>query len=148
MSDVFLSAVGLLKRREHGAFELTSKLVKKGYGSTLANEALLKCQRLGLQSDERFADMFCRTRIAQGYGPIRISKALVALRIDKVLVQSVLQEEQDNWLSYASKAWKKKYKNEPAKSFTELQKQKQFLLYRGFTSDIIHLLFECIQAEN
>jgi regulatory protein len=140
-SNAFACAVRLLARREHGAHELTSKLQKKGYSGCEAQDAVLECQRLGLQRDQRFVENVSRARISQGYGPVRIRQELQQLHIDDELINDVLRQEQDNWLSYAMGVWKKKYKEQGELSYLVLQKQKQFLLYRGFSTDTITMLF-------
>ena len=132
----------LLARREHGAHELTTKLATKGYLEVAIQEALVKCQHLGLQSDSRFVDSVCRTRIRQGYGPIRIRHELQNLQINSELIDAALQQEQENCLAYAVDVWKKKYKEQVEFSYTALQKQKQFLLYRGFSTDTITMVFK------
>lgn len=142
MSNGFACAVRLLTRREHGAYELVNKLLQKGYPEHEARDALLECQRLGLQSDDRFVDSLCRARIRQGYGPVRIRRELQALKIDGELINNTLQQEQDNWLSHALWVWQKKYKEQGELSYSVMQKQKQFLLYRGFSTDTIATLFK------
>lgn len=137
MTKAYDCAIRLLARREHGAFELTEKLIQKGYDETMASEALLECQRLALQSDARFAEMVCRARVNQGYGPVRIAQELQAKRVNNELIEEVLAQEQDNWLSYAEVVWQKKFKSRQDVSFAELQKQKRFLQYRGFPGEII-----------
>ena len=132
----------LLARREHGAHELVNKLAAKGYLEPDIQNALLECQRHGLQSDSRFVDNLCRTRIRQGYGPIRIRHELQNLQVDGALISAALQQEQENWLVYAVEVWKKKYKEPVDLSYTALQKQKQFLLYRGFSTDTITMIFK------
>jgi len=102
-----------------------------------AKEALDACQKLDLQNDMRFVEIYMRSRIRQGYGPLKISQELNNKGIEKELIQRVLQEEQDNWLSYALDVWKKKSKGQLNMSFSDLQKQQRFLLYRGFSTDII-----------
>lgn len=131
----------LLARREHGAHELANKLATKGFLTIAIQDALQECQRLGLQSDSRFVENVCRTRIRQGYGPIRIRQELQNLRVDDELIHAALQQEQDNWLGYAIGVWKKKYKEQVDVSYMALQKQKQFLLYRGFSTDTINMVF-------
>lgn len=147
MSNAFVGAVRLLARREHGAHELKSKLQKKGYPDNEVQEALKECQRLDLQSDARFVENICRARIRQGYGPIRIRQELFQLKIDDELINEILRDEQDNWLSYAIEVWKKKYKHQGELSYLVVQKQKQFLLYRGFSTDIINTMFKDIIIE-
>lgn len=141
-SNAYTCAVRLLARREHGAYELANKLATKGYLDIDIQDALNECQRLGLQSDCRFVDNVFRARIRQGYGPIRICHELEHLQIDSELIDARLQQERDNWLDYAVGVWQKKYKEHVNISYTTLQKQKQFLLYRGFSTDIINMVFK------
>ncbi|MCW8385262.1 recombination regulator RecX [Fluoribacter dumoffii] len=137
MTKAFTSAMRLLSRREHSALELCDKLQKKGYSATEVKKALDECQRLDLQSDRRFVEMYCHSRIRQGYGPLKISQELSSKGIDRELIQQFLQQEEDNWLTYALDVWHKKSKGELNLSFDELQKQQRFLLYRGFGMDTI-----------
>lgn len=137
MTKAFDCAVRLLSRREHGAIELCDKLRKKGFCSADAKEALQTCQELDLQSETRFVASYSRSRIRQGYGPLKISQELSSKGVDKELIQSILQQEEHNWLEYASEVWQKKNKGQQSMSFSELQKQQRFLLYRGFGMDTI-----------
>ncbi|WP_028388435.1 recombination regulator RecX [Legionella fairfieldensis] len=136
MSEAFNYAVRLLARREHSAYELATKLSKKGYGQEEINEVMATCQRLGLQDDARFVELLCRTRIHQGYGPLKIRQELQTRKIDNELIDSAIDQERENWLAHALTVWYKKYKQDDV-SFPELQKRQRFLLYRGFPSDII-----------
>lgn len=142
MTKAFVSAVRLLARREHGAHELAQKLAKKEHSATDIQDAIAECQRLLLQSDTRFAESMCRMRIRQGHGPARIRQDLQNVRIDRDLVDEILGKEQDNWLEYARDVWIKKYKEQADYSFAAVQKQKQFLLYRGFSMDTISKVFK------
>lgn len=137
MTKAFDSALRLLTRREHGARELCNKLEQKGFSQTEARDALEACQRLGLQSDKRFVENYIRSRIRQGYGPLRISQELKTKRIDSDLIQAELYQERDNWLTHALQIWQKKTKNKENLSFEEMKKLQNFLLYRGFSMDII-----------
>ncbi|WP_454783142.1 recombination regulator RecX [Legionella sp. WA2022007384] len=137
MTKAFVCAVRLLSRREHSALELCDKLKQKGYSAIEAKKALEECQRLDLQSDRRFVEICCRLRIRQGYGPLKISQELSSKGVDKELIHQFLQQEEDNWLTYALDVWQKKTKGQSDLSFDELQKQQRFLLYRGFGMDTI-----------
>lgn len=141
MSKAFECAVRLLSRREHGAYELANKLAQKGYADADIQDVLSECQRLDLQNDARFVDSLLRARIRQGYGPLRIRRDLQSAQIDRDLIDAALQEEADNWLQYATQVWKKKFKDQQELSYPAMQKQKQFLLYRGFSTDIITMMF-------
>ncbi len=146
MSKAYIDAVRLLARREHGADEIAQKLAKKKHPKREIDDAIAECQRLGLQSDERFVENLCRVRISQGYGPMRIRQDLQRLNIELELINMRLSEEQDHWVSYARDVWVKKYSAKIEPSFAEIQKQKQFLLYRGFSMDIIQSVFRDINT--
>ena len=137
MTKAFDSAVRLLSRREHGALELYEKLKQKGYSVVEVNNALDECRRLDLQSDRRFVEIYSRSRIRQGYGPLKISQELSSKGIDKELIRQFVRQEEDNGLTYALDVWHKKSKGQLDLSFDELRKQQRFLLYRGFGMDTI-----------
>jgi regulatory protein len=142
MSKAYVDAVRLLARREHGAHELMQKLARKEHSEQDIQEAISECQRLGLQNDARFVESLCRYRIRQGHGPLRIRRDLEQVLIARELVDEVLAQEQDHWVSYATAVWMKKYKQQDDNSFAAQQKQKQFLLSRGFTFDTIQMVFK------
>lgn len=137
MTNARCRAVELLARREHGAVELVEKLIQKGFNRLEAEQAVAVCQQQGLQSDARFAEQLCRTRIQTGYGPYRISQELQAKRIAGEIIEGVLAAEQENWLQYAKAVFIKKFKTASAHSLDARQKQRRFLLYRGFTQDVV-----------
>ncbi|GGI79445.1 recombination regulator RecX [Legionella impletisoli] len=142
MSQAYACAVRLLARREHGAHELFQKLAQKGFTSIEADAAVAECQRLGFQCDERFAESVCRNRVRQGYGPLRIEQELKQLRIDGDVIQQILSQEQHSWLFHAKAAREKRFQDGENLTGDAIQKQKRFLLYRGFPSDVIHQLFK------
>ncbi|MFT4059575.1 MAG: recombination regulator RecX [Legionella sp.] len=140
MNKAFDHAVRLLSRREHGATELYEKLKQKRFSAAQVKEALERCQQLDLQSDRRYVESYSRSRIRQGYGPLKISQELSNKGIDKELIQNILRQEEDHWLKYALEVWHKKSKKQEEMSFSEVQKQQRFLLYRGFSMDIIAMV--------
>jgi len=137
MTKAFESALRLLTRREHGAQELCRKLELKGFSRREVTDALEHCQRLELQSDSRFVENYCRSRIRQGYGVLKITQELKSKGIDSDLIFDELSKEQDNWLEYAREVWQKKTKGKMDLTFTETQKIQQFMLYRGFSMEVI-----------
>ncbi len=142
-NKALIFAMNLLAKREHGAGELAAKLQQKGYAHGEITAAVSECQRLGLQSDERFVEALCRVRIRQGYGPVRIRQELQSKQITCELIEQVLNQEHDNWADHALAVWQKKYKNQGNNpSFVDLQKRQRFLLYRGFSSEIIRKIMK------
>lgn len=142
MTKVFTAAVALLARREHGFEELAHKLAQKGYTSADILTALAECQRLGLQSDRRFVETLLRARIRQGYGPERVRNELRQKQVDRALLEDVLAADPVDWTAHALHVLHKKYKSLGHETFAEQQKQKQFLLYRGFANHTIAQAFE------
>ena len=143
MTKALNSALYSLTRREHSAWELQKKLEQKGYSELESLHALKECQRLGYQSDERFTEQFCRMRVMQGYGPVRIKQDLLAKGISTEMIQKVLGQETENyWLDRAVAVSRKKCQQWLHLSWDEQQKLKRFLLYRGFPPAIIAAIFE------
>lgn len=142
MTEVFNAAVAYLARREHGAEELADKLLKKGYASADVHSAIVKCQSLDLQSDQRFVAMLVRVRVQQGYGPERIRRDIQQKKVDRIYYEQALLEEPVDWKGRAQQVLRKKYKSCQETSWPMQQKQKQFLLYRGFSMQTIAQVFE------
>lgn len=138
MTKALDSALRLLARREHSANELAQKLNAKGFNPDEVQEALAACERMGLQSDQRFAESYSRSRIRQGYGPLKISQELKSRGLDSSLIHQQLRQEQHNWHDHAVAVCHKKCKQSTTLSLNERQKLQRFLLYRGFSSDVIN----------
>ena len=144
MSDIQkakASALGLLARREHSAKELADKLKHKGYAEAAIEEVIRFCQSVQLQSDLRYTSSRIRSRVAQGYGPERIRYELRQQDISVEQIQAAMVDESIDWIQCARRVLQKKYPRiegeEGRTSPRDLQKQKQFLHYRGFSSAII-----------
>ncbi len=144
MSSSFNEACRLLTQREQSGYELRTKLQNKGFSLQESVQAIEQCQRLHLQSDQRFAEMLCRTRMRQGYGPIRIHHELKMKGIELSLASSILMEHEDQWAQHALDVWKKKFKTLSAKSPVESNKQRRFMHYRGFPTALINNLVKQI----
>jgi regulatory protein len=137
MTKTLDCALRLLTRREHSTKELSDKLKQKGFPQEEISDVIESCQRLNLQSDQRFTEHYVRWRIRQGYGPLKISHELRVRGIDSDLIHKEIQQESANWMTYALNVWEKKCKGQINLSFQDIQKQQRFLLYRGFDMDII-----------
>ena len=62
--------------REHSTLELKRKLIRKGHSPDVVDAVVDRLQQDGALSDERFVDVFVRSRIQRGDGPIKIRLAL------------------------------------------------------------------------
>lgn len=111
----------------------------------------------GLQSDERLAEAFIRSRANRGQGPVKIKAELRQKGIpDQIMSQAMEQTEQD-WFALAKEVADKKFRrwtthsesedesaleeNAPPKlEAKERAKRSRFLQQRGFTFDHISAL--------
>jgi regulatory protein len=130
-------AVDLLSRREHSRTELIQKLTQRGFVNSDILAALDQLVAQGLQSDERFAGAFLRTRQSQGYGPVRIRLELQEKGIAPALIEQYIDESDEVWLVHVNAVYHKKYRGKSVPEFAEQMKRKKFLAYRGFTHEQI-----------
>ena len=65
-------AVGYLTRREYGIEELKRKLLQRGIETGVAEQVIGELIDENLVSDQRFAEMYVRTRIRRLFGPLKI----------------------------------------------------------------------------
>jgi len=130
-------AVRMLAMREHSAVELIQKLTRKGVPSALAGQVVATLAERNLQSDERFAEGFARTRIARGYGPLWLRQALRERGIDSALADAVLDRPSAWWAGQARAIRARKFGDPPPADRATWQRQARFLAQRGFSTDLV-----------
>ena len=124
----------LLARREHSRLELYQKLKQRQFEPDVINSELNKLLDEGLQSDERFAEAFLRSRIDKGKGPNIILSELSQRGIDELLASNVIANITDEeWNDLAYEAMNKKLGNEAELDYDKQLKLMKFLSNRGFT---------------
>ena len=127
-------AMDLLARREHSRLELYQKLKHKKFEPNIINAELDKLSDEGLQSDERFAEAFLRSRIDKGKGPNIILSELLQRGVDELLVSNVLESiSEGQWCEVAYETMNKKLGNESELDYDKQLKLMKFLNNRGFT---------------
>ncbi|QBQ56119.1 regulatory protein RecX [Nitrosococcus wardiae] len=127
----------MLARREHSSWELHRKLTARGYQSNLIEAVLAELERDNLQSDQRFAESYIRSRAERGFGPRRIAAELKERGISEALIADGLIQERD-WDNQAMKARSKRFGQALPSSLGERARQMRFLQYRGFTQEQIN----------
>jgi len=141
MSDKLIEArkkaMDYLARREHGRVELLNKLTKSGFDADIAEEAVARLVEDGLQSEQRFAEAFVRSRINQGKGPAKICADLRAKRVDDSVIAAALQDAAQDWFELAREVHAKKFGAGRARDFKEKARQMRFLQSRGFDQEHI-----------
>ena len=138
----------LLARREHSRLELYQKLKQKKFEPNIINTELDKLSNEGLQSDERFAEAFLRSRIDKGKGPNIILSELLQRGVDELLVSNVLESiSEGQWCEVAYETMNKKLGNESELDYDKQLKLMKFLNYRGFTRSQIEKAKDLLTLE-
>jgi len=127
-------ALGLLARREHSRKELKTKLRQGGYEG---EETVAALDRLGdqhYQDDGRFAEVLLRSRIAQGYGPMRLRMELKTHGLPEATIRRLLDEAEVDWDAHAAAQLRRRYGGKAGADHAERARRVQFLLRRGFSA--------------
>lgn len=125
-------ALAMLARREHSAGEIRDKLREMGGDTDLIDAVVVELQARKLQSDERFAESFVRSRAERGYGPRVIEMALRERGIDKETARIALEGSGYDWREHAVDVCRRRFGQSPAGNPKDRARQLRFLQYRGF----------------
>ena len=128
-------AMDYLARREHGRGELLDKLTGYGFDPDVAAGAVDQLIEDNLQSDERFAEAFVRSRINQGKGPVMIRADLRARGVAGSEIDAAIEQAGQDWYSLARDVRLKKFGSDTPFEFKEKARQMRFLQSRGFEPD-------------
>ncbi len=139
-ADVREAALRLLARREHAFVELVRKLERKGWPAVHVPSVVQDLADAGLQSDERFAEVYVRSRAEKAYGPLRIRAELSERGIDRALVERAMAELEVDWLAQAAKWYGRRYGDVPVTDLKEKSRRQQALARRGFAGEHIREL--------
>lgn len=134
-------ALRLLARREHSRQELIAKLLKKGVPATAALELVAELTAQGWQSDQRFLEGYTRTRIAAGFGPLKIIAELTQRGIDREIVEEFWRQNPPAWATLIQTIRQKHFGIPLPTSLDERAKQARYLSSRGFTHNHIRGAF-------
>ena len=135
------SALGSVGMREHSVAELQRKLVQKFETSELILEVLDWLLDLGYLNDCRFAEIFVRTSIIKGRGPVRIRQELQQKGVAQKYIAQAIHEAEVDWQQQAAAVLARKFRSEPADQ-KERAKQMRFLQSRGYCPNHIYPLFK------
>ena len=144
-TNIRLSALKLLARREHSYHDLKRKLLSRSFPE---DEIILVLDDLiieGSLSDQRFVEHFLRYNVQRGYGPNQIRQKLLQYGVSEALIKEGLSSYSAQWMTEIEQVYRKKFKNFAAilQTFSNgdkhkaIAKVKRFLQYRGFTLEQI-----------
>lgn len=140
--SAYNKALSLLVRREHSRRELRQKLGRSGYAGNEADEALDRLSEQHYQDDDRFAEVLIRSRIAQGYGPMRLRAELKTHGLSDMRIRGLLDAMDVEWAEAAAAQLRRRYGGAGTADPAERARRAQFLLRRGFSAatvrDVTH----------
>jgi regulatory protein len=130
-------ALSFLATREYAAVELVVRLESRGVTRHLAERVVVQLAEEGLQSDERFTEVFVRSRLERGQGPMLLRAELRARGIDDSLIDRELDQTSAYWIDKAHAAALRHFKAAP-RSREDWAAQARYLGRKGFTSEMIY----------
>ena len=125
-------ALGMLARRECSDRELRARLSRLGYADEDVATAIGRLREAHYQDDDRFADMLLRSRIGQGYGPLRLGAELKGHGFADARIRELLEAVDVDWAACAASQLRRRYGAGGAADHAERARRAQFLLRRGF----------------
>lgn len=135
--DPKTAALKLLARREHSRQELQRKLQQRGFAAEAIAAALNELESADWLSATRYAEAYVRSRIASGFGPLRIQAELSQRGLDQAQIQAALEQAEADWAELASRQYHKRFGETPITDMKERAKRQRYLAGRGFPQSII-----------
>jgi len=131
------AAYALLAGRDFSCHELTERLLRRGYGARVVEEAVRNLVAEGLLREERYAGLFVTRRAGRGHGPVRIRMDLRERGVASELIEQALDATETDWVQAAREARRRKFGVSLPGDYHERAKQARFLQYRGFSAEQI-----------
>ena len=126
-SEASEMAMRYLARRDYSCLELSRKLGQRGVAEELADSVVQRLSEAGLVSDERFAEIFTRTRVKQclrsDADPRRTARQK---GVSDPLIAAAMEPFEDNWHESARDWVVRRHRG-------VLDRKAQARLYRGGT---------------
>jgi regulatory protein len=89
----YRTALRALERRAFARHDLARRLQRKGHASHAVDSALERAAGLGLLDDAAFALSYVQSRTARGRGPSRLAADLMAMGVERLLIDRALAAE-------------------------------------------------------
>jgi len=139
-------AVRYLTRREYGVEELRQKLVQRGGDAGVVDTVVSALVDENLLSDQRFTEMYVRTRARRLFGPLKIRGELRGLGIADYLIEEAMPSDQGAWLDAASQWAGKKCRGEL--DYAARAKLYRSLMNRGFTHEQANTALDTLNSSD
>ena len=139
--DAYNKSLDYLSYREHSELELSNKLIKKGFESSLAHKVIDRLVAKNLVNNARFADAYVNARKRKGFGPKKIFFELKQRGIQENISDKALFNDSNDWQTLAINVFSKKFTNGVSSDLKEKSKQQNFMIGRGFRFQEIESIF-------
>ena len=135
---VFDQALALLSHREHASKELKQKLKQRGYQAAEIDDVCLRLLDMNYLNDDRFCEIFVRSRSQKPLGPQRILQELIQRGINTEQAKQAIQNCEADWFELAKQLKDRRFGESRYQDYKEKAKQMRYLQYRGFNFDQIN----------
>lgn len=136
----------LIVKRDYSTAELQKKLMLDGYQKNVRDAAVQRAVEVGLVNDSRFADVYIRSKISQGWGPLKIKTEILkkGIEVEKLSgwPDSYFSDVDEIEVAY-SLAQRKHLSGK-----NDYEKLVRFLATRGYSFSIASLVAKKILDEN
>lgn len=143
--------ITLLSRREHSVRELRQKMSQHGVNNAVIDCVIARLIDDNYQSDGRFAEVFCRSRVARKYGPKKIRYELKQKGIDDRTINAELSKYDDDFLENAKSLIVRKLPRGNVGALRDDLKLKdkinRALANKGYDFDMIRLAFSALREQ-
>jgi regulatory protein len=89
----FRTLLRALERRSFARADLGRRLIRKGHPRPAVDAAIARAAGLGLLDDAAFAQTYVQTRAARGRGPSRLTRDLMAMGVERGIIERALGAE-------------------------------------------------------
>ena len=136
------SALASLSMREHSIKELTDKLNRKEYQTDSIELVIKECIDFNYLNDQRFSEIYWRSRARKGFGPNKILIELKHKGIESEMAQQASQQDELDFDEVIKRVYNKKFKQTVIKDFKDKAKRQNYLYQRGFGTELIRAVIE------
>ncbi len=136
------SALASLCMREHSVKELSEKLSRKEYKQESIETVIKECLDNNYLNDERFSEIYWRSRARKGFGPNKITQELKFKGISSSLSVKTKKQEALDFDEVVQRVYEKKFKGKPILDFKDKAKRQSYLYQRGFSMELIRVVIK------
>jgi len=139
-SEAYAYAARLLARREYCTFEIRQKLITRKVDAEVISFVIEKLKTDAYLSDQRFAEMYLRSRLDKGEAPWLAAKRTQQKGADEASVQAALDELTADYDAVEVVRGLLQGRDPAGFRFEDervWQRQARFLQNKGFATDII-----------